>query len=382
MSAVDLWELDVEPIDPVLNHYSINLVGADGSGKTSFMIALMSKMGKTFTLGFEDRFKAIPGAKVVKINSWKSFLDLKKDIKKKLKNGRPLPFDCCSIDTVGEAALMGKKYIMDENGWEELKGDQYNIVGQGITDEIRDLRRMGFVTNFVSHDKSRELTSATGSKYNQTVPDALNQIKHLVQGDCDFILYLEVVNEEVDGEMVEKRRLWIHGHPMVKLKTALYGMPKYIEFTNVKEGVDKFVEAFNEGVRITQEMQDNDMDVSNPNADNNTIVEEKHPVTRAKEDEDDFTDDAEEPTVPEVAEEELKKEDALNGFPFNSEDLNESAKSIKELREEAKAVRDDMLEKLGATETKKIMKEMLGGTIQVNKVEDPSLLEAFIKKYK
>lgn len=34
----DLWGLDVKPIDDNINHYSFNLVGQDGAGKTLSLI--------------------------------------------------------------------------------------------------------------------------------------------------------------------------------------------------------------------------------------------------------------------------------------------------------------------------------------------------------
>lgn len=364
----DLWGLDVKPIDDNINHYSFNLVGQDGAGKTSFMTALMNTMGKTFTCGFEDRFKSVPNIKVMQFNKWKEFLEFKKGLKKGLKEGRTLPFDCCVIDTIGEAAKMGKEHIMNLNGWTELKGDQYNIVGQSITDEIRELRKLGFIVNFVSHDKSRELTTATGDKYNQTVPDAMNQIKHLVMGDCDFILYLEVVNEtDEDGDKKEFRRLWIHGHPMLKLKTALYGMPNYIDYTSVEEGVSKFLAAFNEGVKFTQKMQDDGMDVSNPNSDNNVIVEEKTIITGLNED-----------TLPDFKEEPekepLQKTDSKNSV------MEESEVDIDELREQVKKTRDIMLKTMKASEVKDIMRAELG-FVQVSKVSDANKLQEFINKH-
>lgn len=360
----DLWGLDVKPIDDNINHYSFNLVGQDGAGKTSFMTALMNTMGKTFTCGFEDRFKSVPNIKVMQFNKWKEFLEFKKGLKKGLKEGRALPFDCCVIDTIGEAAKMGKEHIMNLNGWTELKGDQYNIVGQSITDEIRELRKLGFIVNFVSHDKSRELTTATGDKYNQTVPDAMNQIKHLVMGDCDFILYLEVVNEtDEDGDKKEFRRLWIHGHPMLKLKTALYGMPNYIDYTNVGEGVSKFLAAFNEGVKSTQKMQDDGMDVSNPNSDNNVIVEEKQIITGLNED-----------TLPDF-EEEPEKEPAQEVKEPVKEEVD-----IEILREQVKKTRDAMLKTMEASAVKDIMRSELG-FVQVSKVSDANKLKEFINKH-
>lgn len=386
----DLWALDVSPIDTNLNNYSINLVGGDGSGKTSFMTALMNTMGKTFVCGFEDRFKSVPGIRVFMFEEWKEFIKMKSNIKKGLKQGKPLPFNCCNIDTVGEAAEMAKKYIMDINGWTELKGDQYNIVGRYITDEIRELRKLGFIVNFVSHEKDKEIISATGEKCRQTVPDAMNQVKHLTQGDVDFILYLqEIKTRDEEGEPLEFRRLWIHGHPMIKLKTALYGMPRYIDYDTVEDGVEKFIKAFNEGVKITQKMQDEGLDTSNPNADNNMIIENKKIIT-SDIDEDDNEDDNEDESVTEVAEKEpeVVKSNSIGDTPTNWEPAPENTTTsnndldIKELRKQAKVVRDELKEKMDIAEVKRIMKEMLGGTIQVAQVEDPSLLKAFIDKYK
>jgi len=374
VSNFNLWELAVQPIDGNINHYSINLVGTDGSGKTTFMNSLMKRQGRTFTCGFEDRFKSVVGLKVIQFKNWKEFLQFKKQTKKQIKEGKALPFDSTIIDTVGEAAKMCKKYIMDENGWDELKGDQYNVIGQGFTDEIRDLRNMGLIVNFVSHDKQRKITTATGNEYDQVVPDTINQIKHLVQGDCDFIMYMEVVNEtDEDGKKHEFRRLWLHGHPMLKLKVPLYGLPEYIDFDDVEEGVDKFLEAFNEGVRVTQKIQDDGGDVSNPNADNNKLPV-KEPVKVGLEDDED-EDEGEEIGT------EVENEDEIEEEVTSSEEDVKPMPDIETLREEAKAVRMAIKSAEGLDVAKAKVKEFLGS----EKIKDTTNAEAlmgFIEKYK
>lgn len=357
--ALDLWNLEEQKIDDNLDNYSMNLFGADGSGKTSLMYAIRRKLGTTVIWGYEDRFKGVPNIRVVEMKNWKEHLAYVKALKKGLKDGKSLPFKNIIMDTVGEAYVMCQDAVMEENDWETMSGDRgarYPVVGKAFMDSVRELKHMGIIVNFVSHDK----IIANDGSVDKITPDTANQIKHLVMGGIDIIAYLEKVEvEDDDGEMKEVRRLWLSGHPSYKLKTPLYGFPKYIEYESVEEGANKFIAAFNHAVEVTRKMAEEGKDISNPNEENDKEIE------------------VVEPTVPSVDEDEL--DDSEEDFEEESTESNQEL-DIEELRTKALEVRDNLREEKNDDEVRKILKESLG-TVRIKNFDDAEKLVAFIKKY-
>lgn len=368
--ALDLWNLTEQKIDDNLDNYSMNLFGQDGSGKTSLMYAIRRKLGSTVIWGYEDRFKGVPNIRVIEHTKWDNITKKEKEdnanlgtkhwghldsidqLKKGFKEGKSAPFKNIIMDTVGEAYVMCQDSVMEENDWETMSGDRgarYPVVGKAFMDSVRELKHMGFIVNFVSHDKV-VLNDGEVDKVN---PDTANQIKHLVMGGVDIIAYLEkVVVEDDEGEAKEVRRLWLSGHPSYKLKTPLYGFPKYIEYETVEEGADKFIKAFNKAVKITQQMADEGKDISNPNAENEKVVElEEVSIPKSKDEDDEL----------------------------ESDELPESF-DLEELRAEAIKVRDKLRETKTDDEVKGILRTELG-TVKIKSYEDTSKLKEFIDKY-
>lgn len=357
---LDLWNLTAQKIDGDLNNYSMNLFGEDGSGKSSLMYAIRSKLGSTAIFGFEDRFKGIPNVRVVEMEDWNQFNKYKAMIKKGIKQHGKLPFTNIIMDTVGEAYTMCQTQIMEENEWETMSGERgarYPVVGKAFLDAVRELKHMGFIVNFVSHDKNSVQEDANGNEYDKLVPDTANQIKHLVMGGIDIISYLEravVISDDGTSEK-EVRRLWLHGHPKFKLKTPLYGFPRYIEYETVDEGAEKFIAAFDKAVKITQDMADKGLDISNPNEDNDTIIEYVEPKTKTKVEVDDF-DDLDSDPLP----------SSLGGL------------TIEDAKEKAIEIRDTMLGNMEKSEVVAILKATLG-TASIAKCNDIDKLTKFIK---
>lgn len=354
---IDLWNISKQKIDDNLSNYSFNVVGEDGAGKTSFLYALMNRLAPTVTWGYEDRFKAVPNLRVVQMQNWSEHLAYVKQLKKGLKQRGALPFKNLIIDTVGEAYVMCQDKVMADNDWETMSGDhggRYPVVGKAFMDSIRELKHMGLIVNFVSHDKDKTNVDLNGQEYTKAYPDTANQIKHLVMGGIDFIVYLEValVEDEL-GETKEVRRLWIKGHPALKLKCPLYGLPKYIEYETVEEGVDKFIEAFNIGVRVTQEMADKGEDISNPNAENEVMPEFVEPTT-GNTDVDEFEDEGGE----------------------DSSDL-----TLEELREMAVEIRTKLSKTMERSELIELLTDKLG-IAAITKCTDIDKLKNFVESYK
>lgn len=360
---LDLMTLEDNVVSDDINEYSITLYGEGGSGKSTFANALKRRLGSSASFFFEPRAKGLGGIKVVECLTWDVFLAYIKQLRKIKKDDKKPPFNNIIIDSVDSAYDKCTKYVMAENDWDTLQGDygnRYNVVGAEFKNAINALRDLGFIVTFVTHEKSKEAKDVNNASYDKAIPIVAGQIQDVVNDQVDFIMYLQKVTVENDnGDRVERRRLWLKNNPNMALKTPIKGLPDYIDYDEVEEGVDKFMKAFKNGVKITREMYENGEDV-NPNEENDKVVEIASPKVSNIE-EDDESDDTDE-------------------FDTIESDELPTFNNIEDLREKALAVRDKLREEKDDDEVRQILKDALG-TVRIKTYEDASKLSAFIEKY-
>lgn len=340
--TIDLFALmqKEDTIERDMSKYSFHMYGQDGAGKTSLMYELQSYLApnKTMIFGFEDRFKGLAVKKVLEFHDWKQLMDVVKQLRLIKKEGKQLPFDNVIIDTLGEAYKKCTSYVMDDNGWTSLQGDygsRYGIVREAFEEQINTMKHLGLIVSFVSHDKAE----VDKDENQSVVPDTAKQIKHLCQGNIDFIMYVDKIATKTTDKngnvsLHEKRRLWLHSHPTIKLKVPMRNFPAYIEYEDTKECVKKFVEAFNKSVEYESSFCSKTEDV----------VEQEQKVDTTKQ-------------------EKTKKELSTN-----------------ELQNKAIDIRNKLVEKTSKNEMQALVKEHFG-TINITNITDKSLLESFIAKY-
>ena len=339
MDLLDLMSLEDNVVSDNINEYSITLYGQGGSGKSTFANALKRKLGTSVSFFFEPRAKGLGGIKVVECPTWDVFLAYIKQLQKIKRSGNEAPFDNIIIDSSDSAYEKCAKYVMEENDWDSLAGDygaRYNAVGNEFKMAINALRNLGFVVTFLTHEKTKEAHDVDNAAFEKSAPIVSNQIQDIVNDQVDFILYLEKVTiSDDDGEKKEVRRLWLKNNPYMTLKTPLFGLPDYIEYEFVNEGVDKFIEAFNEGVRVTRQMYDGGS-VEPPKTKPTKKVEPKVEV---------------------------------------------KIDSLEDLQEQATKVRDGLLKTMERPEVVSLLKEALG-TANISKCDDTIKLQAFVDEYK
>lgn len=274
---LDLSMLEDNVVSDDINEYSITLYGEGGSGKSTFANALKRKLGSSVSFFFEPRMKGLGGIKAVECLTWDVFLAYIRQLRKLIKEGKPVPFNNIIIDSSDSAYDKCTTHVMAENDWTTLQGDygaRYTAVGQEFKSAINALREMGFIVTFLTHEKTEEAHDVNDAAFNRAIPIIAGQIQDIVNDHVDFIMYLQkVVVTDEDGNKREMRRLWLKNNPYIKLKTPLFGLPDYIDYEFVNEGVDKFIEVFNKAVEITRAMHDSGVDISNPNAENMKAVE-------------------------------------------------------------------------------------------------------------
>ena len=368
---LDLSMLMDNVVSDDINEYSITLFGEGGSGKSALANALKRRLGSSASFFFEPRAKGLGGIKVVECLKWEIFLGYIKQLKKLAKDGKKVPFNNIIIDSVDSAYEKCTKYVMEENDWDTLQGDygaRYATVGDEFKGAIDELRNLGFIVTFLTHEKTTEAHDVNDAAYDKAAPIIASQIQGLVSDQVDFIMYLQkVTKEDDDGNKKEYRRLWIKNNPYITLKTPLFGMPDYIEYENVQEGVDKFIKAFNEGVAITRKMADDGEDISTVDSDNMKAVEFESPKV-TKFDDDDFDD--------------IDDEDLDDIEEDSSEDDEREEPTIDELQSTVEKIRDNMVKELDGDKVKvaRALRKALG-TAKVRECDDAEKLFAFIKEH-
>lgn len=330
--ALDLYNLTKQTTNKNISDYKWTICGAYGSGKSTLATELFNALdGDSVTFGFEERFNGIEGIRVVPIRTWKEAKDYLKQLKKGVKdNDGELPFKSIVLDPVGVAGDMCTKYICNREGIDEIGdigyGGGYAMLKTEFEAYVDDLRDLGFKVNFVSHGKLETVKPPRGEEYNIFTPDVPKKLIYKTQGEADFIVYLTVVREvdKKTGKSSAKRRLYFQNYADYSLKTPIKGMPDYIEYDEVEEGVEKIIEAFNTAVGIKE-------------------------VGKI------------EPGVVE----------------------NEEEESSKDIRQRAVEIREKNLKKNGGTYTplkmKKLLEEMLG-TYKIDECEDDEAILSFIVK--
>lgn len=330
--ALDLYNLTKQTTNKNISDYKWTICGAYGSGKSTLATELFNALdGDSVTFGFEERFNGIEGIRVVPIRTWKEAKDYLKQLKKGVKdNDGELPFKSIVLDPVGVAGDMCTKYICNREGIDEIGdigyGGGYAMLKTEFEAYVDDLRNLGFKVNFVSHGKLETVKPPRGEEYNIFTPDVPKKLIYKTQGEADFIVYLTVVREvdKKTGKSSAKRRLYFQNYADYSLKTPIKGMPDYIEYDEVEEGVEKIIEAFNTAVGIKE-------------------------VGKI------------EPGVVE----------------------NEEEESSKDIRQRATEIREKNLKKNGGTYTplkmKKLLEEMLG-TYKIDECEDDEAILSFIVK--
>lgn len=350
-TLLDLSKLTDNVVSDDINEYSITLYGEGGSGKSTFANALKRRLGSSASFFFEPRAKGLGGIKVVQCNTWNTFLAYVKQLKQLAKAGTKVPFDNIIIDSVDSAYEKCTKYVMEENDWETLQGDygaRYTTVGNEFKNAIEELRNMGFIVTFLTHEKAKEDHDVNGAAFEKATPIVPSQIQSLVNDQVDMIFYLSKITIATeDGDKKEMRRLWLKNNPYMALKTPLFGLPDYIDYENVNEGVDQFIAAFDKAVQITRDMHDKGIDVSTANAENEKPVEFTQPKTTTF-DEDDFEEEEDEDVV-----------------------------DIEAVKERAIEVRDAMMESMEKAEVVAALKSALG-TASISKCNDVEKLNKFI----
>lgn len=343
--ALDLYNLTKQTTNKNISDYKWTICGAYGSGKSTLATELFNALdGDSVTFGFEERFNGIEGIRVVPIRTWKEAKDYLKQLKNGVKdNDGELPFKSIVLDPVGVAGDMCTKYICNREGIDEIGdigyGGGYAMLKTEFEAYVDDLRNLGFKVNFVSHGKLETVKPPRGEEYNIFTPDVPKKLIYKTQGEADFIVYLTVVREvdKKTGKSSAKRRLYFQNYADYSLKTPIKGMPDYIEYDEVEEGVEKIIEAFNTAVGLKNE---------------------EHVKSKEK-----------------------KTQEVGKIEPGVVE--NEEEESSKDIRQRAAEIREKNLKKNGGTYTplkmKKLLEEMLG-TYKIDECEDDEAILSFIVK--
>ena len=211
---MNLLDLQPNKVSRDLSGYITYIYGSPKVGKTT----LAAQMDKILLLAFEPGYHAIPGVIAMDITSWGEMKQVYRELKKPEVHEK---FKSIAIDTIDIAADRCKKYILSQNGIDDLgelgygKGwtkfkDEFNEVFRGLT-------QLGYSVLFIGHDKEATVKAADGKTDITVVRPALStSTKTVIAGMSDIYGYahqlhsdapMELLNADVDLSTLPKRFL-------------------------------------------------------------------------------------------------------------------------------------------------------------------------------
>lgn len=146
--------LDIKPnkVPTSPEEYSTLIYGPPKIGKTTLAYDMYGKRG--LIIATEDRHKALPGAMVIRVNTWVDFLTVMSQLtNQKVKD----LYDVVIIDTVENLYTMLEKYVASKFK-ERVLGERQDIWGADWTevkttwrDSLQNISNYGYVPVFIAH---------------------------------------------------------------------------------------------------------------------------------------------------------------------------------------------------------------------------------------
>ena len=259
----NLLNLEPQKVSKDIRNYSSFIYGICKVGKSTFVHELYGK--DVLFIATENRYKALNGAYVQKVNSWSEF----KTTLNQLANPKVKEkWQVVCVDTVDNLAKMCDKFIAQKYG-EEHCGDKLISYGrdwvdlrQEWDDSITMIDKLGYTPCFVSHamiktvkipvesmletdivgdvkkvtEKDKNGNKVEFYEFEKYTPNLRDKMFAPLNNMCDNILFL---NESVDTNGVSKR--------VIHLRETINHVAG-CTFKNVKPVIELSAEAFKSAI--------------------------------------------------------------------------------------------------------------------------------------
>ena len=211
MGKIDLNTLQPTRLCKDLRGRFVEIFGKEKAGKTSTAVL----WPKPLLCAFEVGYHALANVYAADIDSWSTFKDICRQLKKPEMKDR---FETVIIDTVGIAYSMCEDYIKSQQGVTEISdvawGRGFKMLREEFEKTFRELSKQGYAIIFIAHSKVKltDTVDKEGNRLEQISPNLPAACAEAVNGLVDIIAYLGV---EYDENRNATRWLYLRETPTI-----------------------------------------------------------------------------------------------------------------------------------------------------------------------
>lgn len=239
-------------------------VGRDLQGKfilvygapKSGKTSFAARMPDNLLCAFETGYNALSNIKAVDIDKWATFKLVLRQLK---SNEAKDMYKTITIDTAGIAYTLCEEYICSQQGVTSISeipwGAGYALVEKEFQNCLRQITQMGYGLVLISHSATRIEKTSDGSEIEIVAPDLQKRAYKIINQLVDIIGYIDVQWDE-DGN--SRRYLYTRKTPRLMAGSRFKYLAPKIPF-----GYDELTKAVGEAI-------------DKEAAENNTVVLEHH----------------------------------------------------------------------------------------------------------
>lgn len=194
-------------------------------------------------LATEIGYSMIPGVHAVNIDSWATFREVVRELKRPEVRSR---YKTIVVDTVGLLTDMCLKYVLIKNDIKDLSelgwGKGWNEFKREFREQINFIAQLGYAVVFIAHSDTKR---DENGKVTSALPQMEKRPREAVMALVDFILFLQ--KEEKEGHPEE---ITVYAYSKlastIESKTrARYLSPKFeFTFENLEHEISLAIEAY------------------------------------------------------------------------------------------------------------------------------------------
>lgn len=240
----NLLNLEPTSISRDLKGKFLLVYGEAKVGKTTFA----AHFPKPLLFAFEHGYNAISGIHAIDIFSWSDFKRYARQLKDEAIKEK---FSTIIIDTIGIAVDLCEKYILAQNGVDQLSdiawGGGWAQYRKEFENTFRELSQLGYAIVFIAHSKVKPsgFKNSKGEEIDSYYPDVNKTGFNAVNRLVDIIGYLSV---EFQADGSSKRWLYSRQTPYIFAGTRYRYMAPKIPF-----GYNELVDAISDAIEKEQQ---------------------------------------------------------------------------------------------------------------------------------
>lgn len=240
MAKIDLAAIQPTRLCKDLSSRYVLIYGREKAGKTSTSVMWPQPLLCAFEIGYH----ALVGVYPADIDSWATFKDVCRQLKKDDMKNR---FKTIIIDTVAIAYNMCEKYILQRESVSSISeigyGRGWTMLKDEFENTFRELTRLGYAIVFLAHSKtvSTGYADENGNAIEGVTVDLPNACRQITNRLVDIIAYLDV---EMLPDGTTKRSLLTRSTPTIfagsRYRTLQEKIP--LSYQNLVDAVAKAME--------------------------------------------------------------------------------------------------------------------------------------------